>query len=78
MIIDGIFGDLFDFDGNGKLDDFEKSVEFAMFMTAVENQEKESDEDAFFGHSLSEDDGDEEDEDDFWSMEDDFESSDDD
>ena len=31
----GIFGDLFDFNGDGKLDFFEKAAEFGMFMQMV-------------------------------------------
>ena len=36
----GIFGDLFDFDGDGKLDSFEKAAEFCMFMDMVESCEQ--------------------------------------
>ena len=36
----GIFGDLFDFDGDGKLDSFEKAAEFGMFMDMVESCEQ--------------------------------------
>lgn len=36
----GLFGDLFDFDGDGKLDSFEKAAEFGMFMDMVESCEQ--------------------------------------
>lgn len=36
----GIFGDLFDFNGEGKLDSFEKAAEFGMFMDMVESCEQ--------------------------------------
>ena len=38
----GIFGNLFDFNGDGELDAFEKSAEFGAFMQMIE--EKENDE----------------------------------
>ena len=31
----GLFGNLFDFNGDGKLDSFEKAAEFGMFMQMV-------------------------------------------
>lgn len=37
---DGLFGDLFDFDGNGELDSFEQAAEFSMFMGLM-NEEGE-------------------------------------
>lgn len=43
----GIFGDIFDFNDDGKLDAFEKGAEFGAFMQMVdscEQDESESDE----------------------------------
>ena len=31
----GLFGNLFDFNGDGKLDSFEKAAEFGMFMQMI-------------------------------------------
>jgi len=42
MFEKGFFGGLFDFDGDGKLDDFERAVDFGAFMNLMEN-EKEDD-----------------------------------
>ncbi|MBQ3005868.1 MAG: hypothetical protein IJD88_08030 [Clostridia bacterium] len=44
----GIFGDLFDFNGDGKLDVFEKAAEFAAFMNLIEEDEDDNDEDIDF------------------------------
>ena len=44
----GIFGDLFDFNGDGKLDFFEKAAEFGMFMQMVESCEQDALESAGF------------------------------
>ncbi len=41
----GIFGDLFDFNGDGELDIFEQAAEFNAFMTLVEEEESEEEED---------------------------------
>ena len=38
----GLFGDLFDFNNDGKLDAFEKAAEFGAFMQMIES--KKSDE----------------------------------
>lgn len=40
MFDDGFFGDLFDFDGDGRLDDFELAADsFAMFNLMEEDEE---------------------------------------
>ena len=36
----GIFGDLFDFNNDGKLDAFEKAAEFGAFMQMIESEEE--------------------------------------
>ena len=36
----GIFGDIFDFNKDGKMDAFEKAAEFAAFMQMVESCEE--------------------------------------
>lgn len=35
--MNGFFGDLFDFNGDGKLDAFEKTSEFGMFMQMIDS-----------------------------------------
>lgn len=48
MFEKGFFGGLFDFDGDGKLDTFEKAADFGMFikmMEDIDNEEKEDDDD---------------------------------
>ncbi len=37
----GLFGDLFDFDGDGKMDAFEKAAEFGAFMNMVDSCQKD-------------------------------------
>ena len=37
----GIFGDLFDFNKDGKFDALEKAAEFAAFMNLIESEEDE-------------------------------------
>ena len=37
----GLFGDLFDFNGDGKLDAFEKAAEFGAFMNMVDSCQKD-------------------------------------
>lgn len=37
----GLFGDLFDFNHDGKLDGFEQAAEFAMFMNILDEEEKQ-------------------------------------
>ncbi len=42
----GIFGNLFDLNGDGKMDTLEQAADFAHFMTLLESEEdEESDED---------------------------------
>lgn len=45
MFDKGFFGSLFDFDGDGKLDTFEKAADFGMFVKMMEDIEKEGEED---------------------------------
>ncbi len=40
----GIFGDMFDFNGDGKLNVFEKSSEFAFLCSIVDEDEDDEDE----------------------------------
>ena len=48
MFDKGFFGGLFDFNDDGKLDSFEKSMDFAMFCKVMEAEnEEESDDDDF-------------------------------
>lgn len=44
MFDKGFFGNLFDFNGDGKLDSFEKAMDFGAFMSMRENLEKEEEE----------------------------------
>lgn len=37
----GLFGDLFDFNGDGKMDAFEKAAEFGAFMNMVNSCQKD-------------------------------------
>ena len=37
----GLFGDLFDFNGDGNLDSFEKAVEFGAFMQMIDSCQKD-------------------------------------
>ena len=41
----GIYGDLFDFNNDGELDDFEKAAEFGAFMQMIESEEQDEEED---------------------------------
>ena len=43
MFDKGFFGGLFDFDGNGKLDTFERAADFGMFVKMMEDIEGEED-----------------------------------
>lgn len=50
MFDNGLFGDLFDFNGDGKLDTFEKAAEFATFMEMIseaEESEENTSDDSF-------------------------------
>ena len=38
-----IFGNLFDFNHDGKMDSFEKAAEFSAFMQMIENEEETDD-----------------------------------
>ncbi len=40
-MIMGLFGNLFDFNGDGKLDAFEKAAEFGAFMNMVDSCQKD-------------------------------------
>ena len=44
MFDEGFFGGLFDFDGDGKLDTFEKAADFSAFINLVDSDKKNSDE----------------------------------
>lgn len=37
----GLFGGLFDFNGDGKLDSFEKAAEFGMFMQMIDSEKND-------------------------------------
>lgn len=41
----GMFGDMFDFDGDGELDPFEQATEFGFVMGMMDEDEVEPDED---------------------------------
>lgn len=45
MFDSGFFGNLFDFDGDGRLDSFEKAADLGAFLNMVEEAEEEEDED---------------------------------
>ena len=40
MFDNGLFGGLFDFDGDGKLDSFEKAAEFSFFVEMMSESKK--------------------------------------
>ena len=59
MFDKGLFGGMFDFNNDGKLDSFEKAAEFATFMHIVDETEKDNVSSGItFGSSLSIDDDD--------------------
>lgn len=41
----GLFGDLFDFNGDVRLDSLESAVEFNAFMNLIDSEEEENNED---------------------------------
>ena len=41
----GLFGDLFDFNGDGRLDSLESAVEFNAFMNLIDSEEDDNEED---------------------------------
>ena len=41
----GLFGDLFDFNGDGRLDSLESAVEFNAFMNLIESEEENNEDD---------------------------------
>ncbi len=41
----GLFGDLFDYNNDGKLGSFEKAAEFGMFMQMIDSEEESENED---------------------------------
>lgn len=43
-MFDGIFGDIFDFDGDGKLDIIEQAAELAFVETVIEEETDDDDE----------------------------------
>ena len=43
MFDKGFFGGLFDFDGDGKLNTFEKAADFGMFVKIMEDSKDEED-----------------------------------
>ena len=45
MFDSGFFGNLFDFDGDGKLDSFEKAADLGAFLDMVDESENDSDDD---------------------------------
>ncbi len=41
MFDKGFLGDLFDFDGDGKLDTFEQAADFGAFMSLIDDEDNE-------------------------------------
>ena len=46
MFDNGLFGGMFDFNGDGKMDSFEKAAEFSFFMNMMSETEKSSSDDS--------------------------------
>lgn len=44
MFDNGLFGDLFDFDGDGKLNSFERTADFGLFCQIMDDMEREEEE----------------------------------
>ena len=44
-MFDGIFGDIFDFDGDGRLDIIEQAAELAFIANIIEDEETDDDDD---------------------------------
>ena len=42
MFDNGLFGGIFDFNNDGKLDSFEKAAEFGMFMQMMDSEKKDT------------------------------------
>lgn len=42
MFDNGLFGGIFDFNNDGKLDSFEKSAEFGMFMQMMDSEKNDT------------------------------------
>lgn len=64
----GFFGGMFDFNGDGKLDSFERAADYAAFVNLTsenEEQEEESSTGSIFSSSTSVDDEDVDDDDEF-------------
>jgi len=56
MFEKGLFGDMFDFNGDGKLDDFEQAAYFGMFCHLMEESEKSGVKEELKSYNLDPDD----------------------
>ena len=54
----GIFGNLFDFNHDGKLDGFEQAAEFATYMSMLDEEEKRREKELFYDEEYDTDDED--------------------